>query len=163
VATPRAAPQHRNTGLRLIAALKVAKGLLLTGIALGLFHAINHDLGETMRKAAVHLRIDPENRIFRAGLERATNIPPKTLRTFGLISLVYAAELYVEGIGLWLNQAWAKYLVVVATAIFVPEEVRACLLHFAWERAGLLVVNLAVLFYVIWVLWHPRHRRPDPA
>jgi uncharacterized membrane protein (DUF2068 family) len=151
------------TGLRLIAALKVAKGMLLTGIALGLFHAINHDLGETMRKAAVHLRIDPENRIFRVALERATNIPPKTLRTFGLISLLYAAELYVEGVGLWLNQAWAKYLVVVATAIFVPEEVRGCLQHFTGERAGLLAVNVAMLIYVIWVLWHPKRRRPGPA
>jgi len=150
------APPRKITGLRLIAAIKIAKGVLLTGIGLGLFRAIDHDLGETTRKVALHLRIDPENHMFRIILEKATNIEPHTLRTFGLISLLYAAELYVEGVGLWLNQAWAKYLVVIATALFVPEEVRACFIAFSWERAGLLAVNIAVLFYVIWVLWRPK-------
>ena len=147
---------RRNTGLRIIAVIKVAKGLLLTGIGLGFFRSLNHDLGETMRKAAAHLRIDPENRIFRLILEKVTDISPKTLRTYGLISLLFAAELYAEGIGLWLDQAWAKYLVVVATATFIPEELRACFRGFTWEKAGLLVVNLAVLLYVIRLLWRPK-------
>jgi uncharacterized membrane protein (DUF2068 family) len=155
-----AASHHRkNTGLRVIAGIKFAKALLLTGIGLGFFRAINHDLGETTRKAAYHLRIDPENRIFRIILEKVTDIDPKTLRTFGLISVVFAAELYVESIGLWLDQAWAKYLVVIATAIFVPEEVGACFKNFTLERAGLLIVNLAVLFYVIFILSRPKTPR----
>lgn len=151
-----AASPGKITGLRLIAVIKIAKGVLLTGVGLGLFRAINHDLGETTRKVAVHLRIDPENHIFRIILEKVTNIAPHTLRTFGLISLLYATELYVEGVGLWLNQAWAKYLVVIATALFVPEEIRACFIAFSWERLGLLAVNIGVLFYVIWVLWRPK-------
>jgi uncharacterized membrane protein (DUF2068 family) len=149
-----------NTGLRVIALIKVAKGLLLTGIAFGFFRSINHDLGETMRKVAFHLRIDPENRIFRVVLEKVANVSPKTLRTFGVISLLFAAELFAEGVGLWLNQAWAKYLVVVATAVFIPEEIRACILGFRWEKLGILGINLAVLLYVVWVLGR---RRREPS
>ena len=134
--------------MRIIAAVKFVKALLLTGLSLGLFRSINHDLGESMRTIAAHLRIDPENRIFRAVLVRVTDVSPRTLRTYGLITLLFAAELYVEGVGLWLNQTWAKYIVVIATAVFIPEEARACAAGITWEKAGVLVVNAAVFIYV---------------
>ncbi len=149
--------------MRIVAGIKFAKAVLLTGVGLGFFRAINHDLGETTRKVAYHLRIDPENRVFRIVLEKVTDIDPKTLRTFGLISVLFAAELYIEGIGLWLNQAWAKYLVVIATAVFLPEEVGACFRNFTLERVGILIVNLAVLFYVVFVIWHRRPPKQDPT
>jgi uncharacterized membrane protein (DUF2068 family) len=156
-----APPRQKNAGLRVIALIKIGKGLLLTGIGLGFFHSINHDLGETMRKIAYHLRIDPENRMFRLLIEKIADISPKTLRTYGLVSLLFAAELFAEGVGLWLNQAWAKYLVVVATAAFIPEEIRACIAGFRWEKLGILAVNLAVLIYVVILLgWR---RRPAAA
>jgi uncharacterized membrane protein (DUF2068 family) len=158
-----ASSPRKNTGLRIIAGIKIAKAVLLTGIGLGFFRAINHDLGETTRKIAYHLRIDPESRAVRIILEKVTNIDPRTLRTFGLISVLFAVELYVEGIGLWLDQAWAKYMVVVATALFVPEEVGACFRSFTLERAGILIVNLAVLFYVVFVIWRRRTPRKGPA
>lgn len=152
----------KHAGLRFIAGIKLAKGVLLTGIGVGFFHAINHNLGETMRKIANHLRIDPESHMFRLILEKTTNIEPRRLRTFGLISLLFAAELYAEGIGLWLNQAWAKYLLIVATAIFVPEEVRNCIVRFTWERLGLLAVNLALLVYVLVSVLHRKVERTVP-
>ncbi len=140
--------------MRVIAVVKFLKALLLTGLSLGLFRSINHDLGETMRTFAVHFRIDPESRIFRAVLVRVANVDPRTLRTYGLITLLFAAELCVEGVGLWLDQAWAKYMVVIATAVFIPEEARACVTGFTWEKAVILVINAAVLIYVCRVLLH---------
>jgi len=145
-------------GLRLIAIIKIVKGVLLTGVALGLFRSINRDLGETVRQITYNLRIDPENHFIRLLLEKITHIEPKTFRTFGLISLFYAAELYVEGVGLWLNQRWAEYVLLIATGFFIPEEAYFCIQHFDLWRLSLLVVNVAVLVYVIWVLW--AHRRP---
>ena len=148
---------RKLSGLRLIAIGKIAKAVLFTGIGFGLFRSINSDLGETARKLAVHLRIDPERHFVRLFLEKVAKVDPRRIRTFGLISFLYAAELYIEGVGLWLNQAWAKYLVVIATGFFLPEEAYACLKHFSWERLGFLFLNLVVLIYVIRVL-----RRKNP-
>ena len=149
------------TGLRLIAALKVVKGLLLTGLAFGIFHSINKDLGETVRRITFNLRIDPENHFIRLLLEKLTSIAPKTLRTVGWITLFYAAELYAEGVGLWLNQAWAKYLLLIATGFFIPEEAFTCIQSYNGWRLGLLIVNIVVLLYVIWILWP--QRRPEKS
>ena len=145
----------------MIALIKIAKGLLLTGLAFGFFRSIDRDLGETVRLITFHLRIDPENTFVRLLLEKITNINPQTLRTIGLITFVYAGELYVEGIGLWLNQAWAKYLLIVATGAFLPLEARACIVRFDWERLALLLVNLVVLLYVVWVIWYQKHSKEE--
>ena len=143
---------RKVTGLRLIAAAKIAKAVLFTGLGFGLFRSINSDLGETARKLALHLRIDPESHFMRLFLEKVANVTPKSLRTYGVISFLFALELYIEGVGLWLNQGWAKYMVVVATGFFLPVEASACIRHFSWERISFLLLNLAVLVYVIWVL-----------
>ena len=161
-ATPRARPKTRVTGLRVIALIKIAKALLLTGLAFGFFRSINQDLGDTVRLITFHLRIDPENSFVRLILEKVTNIDPHTLRTIGLITLVYAGELYLEGIGLWLNQAWAKYLLVLATGGFLPWEAKSVIASFSWERLVLILLNLVALLYVIWVIWYQKHPKENP-
>jgi uncharacterized membrane protein (DUF2068 family) len=158
-----ATPSHPpDTGLQIIAIIKMVKGVLLLGIALGVFRLLNQDVTEFVRKLAIHLRIDPENHVLQLLLEKLTNLPPRDLRRFGFISLFYSADLFAEGIGLWLNQAWAKYLLVVATGLFVPEEAYACTQHFTWERLALLLVNVAVLAYVAQFLWRKRSPPSTP-
>ena len=160
--TPSAAPQGRQpqpgvAGLKAIAVVKFVKGLLLAGLAVGFFSSINTDLAETVRKITVHLRIDPENALVRLLLEKIARISPKTLHTIGLVTVFYTVELFAEGVGLWLNQAWAKYLLVVATGFFLPWEAKRCIDDLAWDRVALLVLNLAAFVYVVWVLWRQRH------
>jgi len=156
-----AAPKKKDAGLELIAILKMVKGVLITGLAFGFFHAINQDLGETVRNWTVRLRIDPENHFIRLLLEKVTNINSRKFHTFGVISLIYASELYLEGLGLWFNQGWAKYMVVIATGIWIPEEGYATFQNFSWGRLSLLLINLAVLVYVVWVLC--RKKKAPPA
>jgi len=146
------ATKPQDSGLKLIAVLKIAKALLITGLAVGFFRAIDADLGETLRNLTIRLRIDPENHLIRLLLEKLKLIDPKRFHTFGVLSLLYASELYIEGVGLWFNQAWAKYLVVIATGFFIPEEGYACIQHFSWGRFSILLINIAVLVYVIMVL-----------
>ena len=141
--------------------MKLAKALLLTGLAFGIFRSINQDMADTVRRITLHLRIDPENSFIRLLLEKIANIDPHTLRTIGLVTFVYAGLLYVEGVGLWLNQAWAEYLLIVATASFVPWEAKALIVNFSWERLVLILLNLAVLLYVVWVIWCQKHPKKE--
>jgi uncharacterized membrane protein (DUF2068 family) len=157
---PVAPPKSKITGLGVIGLMKIGKGLLLTGLAFGFFSSINSDLGETVRKITFHLRIDPENYFVRLLLEKVAKIDPRTLRTIGLITLLYSTELFIEGIGLWFNQAWAKYLVILATGFFLPVELYSCIHLFKWDRLALLLVNFAVLLYVIRIVWRQKVQAP---
>ena len=99
--------------------------------------------------------------VVRLLLEKIANINPHTLRTIGLITFGYAGELYVEGVGLWLNQAWAKYLLIAATGSFLPLETRSCIVNFSWERLVLIFLNLVALLYVVWVIWYQKHPKRE--
>jgi len=61
----------------------------------------------------------------------------------------------VEGVGLWLSKRWAAYLTVIATALLVPVEVYALARHISVPRVATLIVNLAVVVYLI------RHLRAE--
>jgi uncharacterized membrane protein (DUF2068 family) len=158
---PEAISRKEAAWLRLIAVAKIVKGLLLVGIGFGALHLINRDLGEIVRNLALNLRIDPENREVQLLLEKAGNLQPHALRNFSLISFLFAADLFAEGVGLWLNKAWAKYLLALATGVFLPFEVRGCIRLFSWHRLALLLANLAVFAYVVRLLWV--HRRSGRA
>jgi uncharacterized membrane protein (DUF2068 family) len=54
-----------------------------------------------------------------------------------------------EGIGLLLRRRWAEYLTVVATALLMPLEVYEIAQKPNALRVAVLVVNFAILIYVI--------------
>lgn len=157
--TPRAQPALPT--LRFIAIAKLVKGLLVVAIGLGAFRLINRDLAESARNLTTHFRIDPENHYVRRLIEKLANIDAAHLRDYGVVSLLFAAELFTEGIGLWLNQNWAKYMVLVGTGFFIPFEAVACFRRFSWEHLLLFAVNVAIVVYVAFVV-RREHTAPAP-
>jgi uncharacterized membrane protein (DUF2068 family) len=151
-------PRTYDKGLRVIAVLKFAKGLLFLAVGFGIFRLINEDVAALARRLAMHLRIDPENHYLRQLLEKLTDLNPRTIRKLGFLSLFFATDLVVEAVGLWYNQTWAKYLVLIATGIFLPEEIKSCIQLFSWEKLALFFVNLTFVGYIAWILLP--HRRP---
>jgi uncharacterized membrane protein (DUF2068 family) len=67
-----------------------------------------------------------------------------------LISLGYAALEAVECVFLWRGKRWAEYLTVVATAAFLPLEIYEIIEKASAVKIGALLVNLAILAYLIW-------------
>jgi uncharacterized membrane protein (DUF2068 family) len=154
-------PPTYDKGLRIIAVLKFAKGILFLAISFGIFRLINQDVAELARRLAAHLRIDPENHYLRQLLEKLTDLNPRKIRNLGFLSLFFSADLMIEGVGLWYNQTWAKYLVLLATGFFLPEEIRACVEVFTWDKLALLCLNLTFVAYIAWILL-PHRRPPGP-
>jgi uncharacterized membrane protein (DUF2068 family) len=147
--TQRKKRRKSPRGLRIIAAVKLFKGAMLLGLGLGLFALVNRDVADMAQNLTEKFNIDPENHYVRLCLENMANIQPDTLRHFGLLSLVYSAILLTEGTGLWLNVRWAKYLVILSTGAFVPEEIYFCMHKFNWIKLGVLALNLGILIYII--------------
>jgi uncharacterized membrane protein (DUF2068 family) len=67
-------------------------------------------------------------------------------------AFLYAVLFATEGLGLWLGLRWAEYLTVVATASFVPIEIFEILQRLDLLRVGALVMNLAVVGYLVYRL-----------
>ena len=62
---------------------------------------------------------------------------------------MYAVLEGAEGIGLLLHRRWAEYLTVVATGLLMPPEVYEIAQKPNALRVAVLVVNVAILVYLI--------------
>lgn len=150
-------------GLRLIAAVKIAKGIALFGVSLGLFDLVHRDLSATALHFVQIARISPENHYVELLLVKVGLIEPKTVRLFGELSILEGTIQLVEGFGLWFGAIWAEYVVVISSGLFVPEECIALARHFTWPRVSILTVNAAIFAYVARAVWK-RHlsKRSSP-
>ncbi|HEY1848947.1 MAG TPA: DUF2127 domain-containing protein [Opitutaceae bacterium] len=156
-------PPKAPIGLRLIAGAKIAKGAALACLSLGVFDVIHKDLTQLAMRFVQAARISPENHFVELGLEKLGLVEPATLVRLGMLTAMYASIQLVEGLGLWFGAGWAEYMVVLSTGAFVPEECRGLYLHPTWLRLVLLVVNTAILVYVIWLVWNRYRSRAGKA
>ncbi len=83
-------------------------------------------------------------------LERVLRLQSRNLRTIVLIAFGYMVIEGVEAFGLWWQYRWAEYLTVIATAGFVPFEIDEILKRVTVIRVGALVINLAIVVYLVW-------------
>jgi len=83
-------------------------------------------------------------------LDRLIGLDPKTLRLLLFTAVVYAVIEGVEAVGLWRGRRWAEYLTALATAGFLPFEIDELLNKVSAGRVLALVLNLAVLVYLVW-------------
>jgi uncharacterized membrane protein (DUF2068 family) len=144
--------RRHNRWLILIAAFKVAQALLFIAFGVGALRLVHKDVGDALLRLAHHLRFNPESRIVDFILDRASIVNDRMLRRFSVAVFSYAALGMTEGIGLYLEKAWAEYMTLGITASFLPWEIFEVIRKMTLIRSGLLVVNILVFFYLLKVL-----------
>ncbi len=154
-ALPRPTPPKM---LRIIAAIKLAKGVMLAGVALGLFSIVHRDLDQLAQQLVDLMRISPENHYAKLLLEKAGLIQPHSIMTAGIATAFYSAILLSEGVGLWIGASWAEYVVIFTTGFFVPEEILSMVRGPSLTKAIVIAANAAILGYVIAVVWRKRRK-----
>ena len=132
-----------------IAAFKLFKGILLLGVAIGALRFLHRDLGESVLHWVNILRVDPENRLIHRLLARISGIQPKQLREISAGTFLYSALLLTEGTGLLLRKRWAEYFTIISTGALIPLEVYELVKHTTIAKIGVLLVNVAIVWYLV--------------
>ncbi len=142
--------QKTSIGLRIIAIGKLFKvvTLLVFGI-LALAMASGGDPPEAFRHWLHALQIDEGGHLIHGALSKLTGVAPKKLAELGIGSFVYAALFAVEGTGLWLEKRWAEWFTLGITLSFIPIEIIELAKHASAPRIIVLILNVAVLVYLV--------------
>jgi uncharacterized membrane protein (DUF2068 family) len=82
-------------------------------------------------------------------LDRLFTLKSGTLHLLGAAVAAYALLEGVEAIGLWYQKRWAEYLTFVATTAFLPLEVVELTRTVSPFKVTALIVNLAVVVYLL--------------
>ena len=146
-------------GLRTIALFEAAKGILALAAACGLLSLRHTDLHAVTDAFLLRHGIDPEQhytRLFIESVARATHHHEGQLAVLGF---AYALIRLAEGYGLCQGKHWAEWFAVISASLYLPWE----FMHFARHprpfTAGVVLFNLALIFYLGKLLARQRSRR----
>jgi uncharacterized membrane protein (DUF2068 family) len=152
------ADPSKAKGLLYIAAFKLLKGILLLAVAVGALRLLHKDPAADAAYWINKLRVDPENIFIVRSLERLSIIDDHRLRELSVGTFLYSALSLTEGVGLALRKRWAEYFTTIITASFIPLELWEIFRHLTVLKIVLLVINIAVLVYLIWELRRTKAR-----
>ena len=140
--------------LRLLAGERVVRAVLL---AVAVWAVIRfrdaHDAIQTAVDrdlpafAAAGIRVDQLALVKE--LENALSQAPSRLTLVAVLLAGYALLEAIEGVGLWMLKRWGEYFAAVATAVFLPLEVRELLKGFTVTRIAAFLINVAAVVYLL--------------
>ena len=150
-------------GLRTIALFEAAKGILALAAAGGLLSLRHTDLHAVTDAFLLRHGIDPERHYMRLFIESVAQATHHHEGQLAVLSLAYALIRLAEGYGLWQGKHWAEWFAVISAGLYLPWE----FMHFARHprpfTAGIILFNLALIFYLGKLLARQRSRRKSRA
>jgi uncharacterized membrane protein (DUF2068 family) len=148
---------HSNRYLRTIALYKIAKGFALVFIGASLVFL---DIREAWMDALIHWMNDelmlPHGKIYTFLLHKLQEfLFSDSVKTTGILALVYAVVLWIEGVGVYLGQRWAEWFMVFATASLIPLEIY----HFVHKPSIVKALVICANTAIVWYLWRTLHKK----
>ena len=139
-----------NRLIRLIAFFKLLKSALLIAVGMSALRLLHKDVASVLEHWVAMLGLDPGNRYVDRALQKFGNLTPNKIKSFGVVSFIYAALFLTEGIGLWLVKRWAEWFSVIITTSLVPVELYEIYRHPSVIKCLVLVLNIAVVGYLLY-------------
>ncbi len=148
-----------SRGLWLIAAFKLVKGLALLVLGIGALKLLHRDVAAEMERWINLLRVDPHNHHIQKLLAKLGMVDERKLEELSIGTFFYSGLLLTEGVGLALRKRWAEYMTIVSTASLLPLEMYEIARRVSAARIVLLLVNIAVVVYLVIEVRRTRNTR----
>src|ERR1700680_2053366 len=139
-----------NRLVRLIALFKLLKAAMLIAVGMSALQLLHKDVASIVGHWVRVLGLDPGNRYVDRALQKVADLTPQKIRSLGVVSFIYAGLFLTEGIGLWMVKRWAEWFSVIITTSLVPVEIYEILRHPSAIKCLVLIVNIAVVGYLIY-------------
>jgi uncharacterized membrane protein (DUF2068 family) len=152
-------PSRLPVGLRTIALFEAAKGVLAFAAVCGLLSLRHTDLHAVTDAFLLRHGIDPERHYTRLFIESVARATHHHTGQIAILGLAYALIRLAEGYGLWQGKHWAEWFAVISASLYLPWEI----IHFARHprafTAGVILFNIALIFYLGKLLAQQRAQR----
>ena len=138
----------------IIGIFKVTKAALLIIAAIGLLSILHKDVDEILTFRISQLGVDPDNKLLASLITKLGIASSHDLTLISFGTFIYAGLFLTEGIGLLAHKRWAEYFTAIVTGSFLPIEVYELTLHFTYFKLGVILLNLAIVIYLILRIRH---------
>jgi|ERR1700733_5510688 len=139
--------------LRGIATLELTKGMIVLLAAAGILLMVRRedpwDIADGLLRL---LHISPDHHFAQVFLDWADSLTTAKLWTVAAVALAYSILRFIEAYGLWYARAWAEWIALISGALYLPFEIYKVIHRQNLFHVSLLLINLAVVFYMAYVL-----------
>ena len=161
--TPVLTPDERDAaqhalGLRAIAILEAAKGLLVLISGSGLLLLVHRDAQAIAERLLLHLHMNPAHHYPHIFLQIATGASPGRLRLWALGAALYAILRFVEAVGLWHAKRWAEWFGVLTGLVYVPFEILSFVRRPNIEAVVALLISIGIILF-LWLRLRRHQKR----
>jgi uncharacterized membrane protein (DUF2068 family) len=126
--------------------------------ALALVHKDSWLIAESLL-ALLHISTD--HRYAQVFLDFADSITDARLWAAARIAFAYAILRFTESYGLWNERTWAEWVACVSGALLLPLEIRELFRGVTFIRCALLVGNIAIVLYMVYIILANRRERRE--
>ncbi|MGI8656456.1 MAG: DUF2127 domain-containing protein [Pyrinomonadaceae bacterium] len=146
-----------KAGLRTIAIFEATKGVIVLIIGIALLTLIHRDAQNVAETIVRYSHLNPDRRFLRRFVEFAGTVSDARLWLMAGIALVYSTIRFTEAYGLWRARAWAEWFAIISGMVYVPIEIYELARHPSLFKVGVLLFNIAIVAYMIYVRWYAGH------
>ncbi len=148
-----------RVGLKLVAVLEAAKGLVVLAAGFGLFRLVHRDVQAAAESLVRHLHLNPLAQLPRALIDASGRIDDAHLRMLALGAIAYSVIRCAEAYGLWTDRRWAEWFGALSGGVYLPFELYKLAERLTWTRLTVYVINSVVVGYLVLVLVRKRAER----
>jgi uncharacterized membrane protein (DUF2068 family) len=149
--------------LRAVATFEFVKGIFVVLMGACALILVHKDVWLLAESLLALLHISTDRRIALWFLDFADSVTDARLWAAARIAFAYAALRFTEAYGLWKERTWAEWVALVSGSLLLPLEIRELFRGLTLVRCTLFVGNLAVVFYMLYVILHNRRLRELPS
>jgi uncharacterized membrane protein (DUF2068 family) len=138
------------------------KGAIVLIAGFGLLNFLGRDNEAFAEQIIRHLQLDPAKHYSHIFITAMARLDDSHLLLLAGFAALYAVVRFIEAYGLWYERRWAEWFAAFSGAVYVPVEIYELLYRATWLKFGLLVLNLVIVGYMVWLLNETRQRRVKP-
>jgi uncharacterized membrane protein (DUF2068 family) len=154
---------RRDRLLPWIAAERGVRAVLLLAIGIVLVSHPHTNWAREITHFGQNLGLNPKENWFQRLIEKVGKVSSSQGVVFGIAALAYGVLEGVESYGLWRRRRWGEWLTVIATSLLFVPEVWELTKSASLLKVGALIVNVAVVAYLIWRLRREQGEQAAPA
>ncbi len=152
---------HRNQRrlLRAVATLEFSKGIFVVLMGLCALALVHQDVWLLAESLLSKLHISTDHRWAQVFLDFSDTVTDARLWAAARVAFAYAALRFTESYGLWKERTWAEWVAFVSGTLLLPWEVRELFRGITFWRCALLIGNIAIVLYMLYVILDNRRER----
>ena len=142
-------PEHIK-GVRTVATVEFAKGIIVVLAGLGVFSMRHKDIWGVTESLLEFFHVHPHHHhllgVFVVLMHRVSDV---RLWKIATVAAIYVTLRFIEAYGLWFVRPWAEWLAFASGAIYIPFEAADLLRRPDWFRLLVIVVNVGIVLYML--------------